>query len=393
MPSKPHVTSSTAFQPLFLKNKSPFETLFDSSPDYSLLKIFGCACWPNLCPYNSNKLQPRSLQCVFLGYNLRHKGYKCFHVSSSRLYISQDVIFQESIFPFPKSNSSFPFPGSTPPVTSPNSSLILGPYPSMLQHLSSTRLSNRSTAPSQAQSTPTASPIYHTPETSPNTLSPLQTDPSPGPSPHPSPNTTYESLNTSPSLPSPNYFPEPPPSSSALPSFTPNPPNTLTHPMLTRSKNNINKPKLPTDGTVRYPLPKALLAITNPISSLPEPTCFIVASKDPQWRKAINIEFVALLKNRTWARVLPHPKQNIVGCKWVFRIKRYAYGSIKRYKARLVAKGFHQQPGIDYDETYSPVIKPTAVRTVLSIAISAGWSVQQINIQNAFLHGKLSEDV
>jgi hypothetical protein len=67
--------------------------------------------------------------------------------------------------------------------------------------------------------------------------------------------------------------------------------------MLTLSKNNISKPKLPTDGTVRYPLPKALLATTDTISSLPEPTCFIVASKDPQWRKAMNIEFEALLKN------------------------------------------------------------------------------------------------
>jgi hypothetical protein len=277
-----------------LKNKSPFETLFNSSPNYSLLKIFGCACWPNLRPYNSNKLQPHSLQCVFLGYSLHHKGYKCFHVPSSRLYISRDVIFQESIFPFHKSNSSFPFLGSTPQITSPNSSSILGPHPSMLQHLSSTGLSNRSTAPSQAQSMPTASPIYHTPETGPNPSSPLQTDPSPGPSPHPSPNTPHESLNPSPSLPSLNYSPEPPPQSSALPSSTTNPPDTSTHPMLTRSKNNISKPKLPIDITVRYPLSKALLATTDPISSLPEPTCFTAASKDPQWLKAMNIEFEAL---------------------------------------------------------------------------------------------------
>ena len=77
----------------------------------------------------------------------------------------------------------------------------------------------------------------------------------------------------------------------------------------------------------------------------------------------------------------------------MFRIKRLADGSIEHYKAQLVAKGFHQQPGIDYDETYNPVIKPTMVHTVLSIAISTGWSVQQIGIQNAFLHGTLSEDV
>ncbi len=107
----------------------------------------------------------------------------------------------------------------------------------------------------------------------------------------------------------------------------------------------------------------------------------------------MNVEFDALLKNHTWTLVPPSPSQNIVGCKWVFRIKRNADGSIERYKARLVAKGFHQQPGVDYTETYSPVIKPTTVRTILSIAISAGWCIRQIDIQNAFLHGHLSEEV
>ena len=80
-------------------------------------------------------------------------------------------------------------------------------------------------------------------------------------------------------------------------------------------------------------------------------------------------------------------------CKWVFRIKRHVDGTIERYKARLVAKGFHQQFGVNYEETYSPVIKLTTVRTVLSIAISAGWKIHQIDIQNAFLHGTLFEEV
>jgi hypothetical protein len=163
--------------------------------------------------------------------------------------------------------------------------------------------------------------------------------------------------------------------------------------MTTRSKNNIIQPKIPTNGTVRYPLPKALLAASTTEPDLQEPTCFTLASKSPHLRRAMNLEFDALLKYCTWNLVPPLPNQNTICCKWVFRIKRHADGTVEHYKARLVAKAFHQQPGVDYDETYSPVIKPTTVHIVLSIAISAGWYIHQIDIQNAFLHGTLSEEV
>jgi hypothetical protein len=67
--------------------------------------------------------------------------------------------------------------------------------------------------------------------------------------------------------------------------------------------------------------------------------------------------------------------------------------TIDRYKARLVAKGVPSATGVDYGETYSPVIKPTTVRTVLSLAISAGWAIRQIDVNNAFLHDTLIEEV
>ena len=83
-----------------LQNHSPFEKLFQNSPNYNLLRVFGSACSPNFQPYNAYKLQPRSIKCVFLGYSLHHGGYKCLHVSTGCLYISRDVLFEESIFPF-----------------------------------------------------------------------------------------------------------------------------------------------------------------------------------------------------------------------------------------------------------------------------------------------------
>jgi hypothetical protein len=107
----------------------------------------------------------------------------------------------------------------------------------------------------------------------------------------------------------------------------------------------------------------------------------------------MNSEFDALLKNNTWCLVPSSEAKNVVDCKWVFRIKRKANGSLDWYKARLVAKGFHQQAGVDYSETCSPVVKLTVIRLVLSIAISSGWSIRKIDIQNAFLHGYLFEEV
>lgn len=104
-------------------------------------------------------------------------------------------------------------------------------------------------------------------------------------------------------------------------------------------------------------------------------------------------EFQALLSNHTWSLVPHSPSQNLVSCKWVFRTKSNTDGSLQRHKAWLVAKGFHQQKGVDYGETFSPVVKPSTIRLMLALSISTGWSVTQLDVQNAFLHGDLKEAV
>jgi hypothetical protein len=86
---------------LVLHHMSPIEKLFSTKHAYSFLRTFGCACWPHLRPYNTHKLAFRSKQCTFLGYSTNHKGYKCLDISTGRVYISRDVVFDETIFPFP----------------------------------------------------------------------------------------------------------------------------------------------------------------------------------------------------------------------------------------------------------------------------------------------------
>lgn len=107
----------------------------------------------------------------------------------------------------------------------------------------------------------------------------------------------------------------------------------------------------------------------------------------------MNDEFNALLSNHTWSLVPYNSKMNLVGCKWVYRVKQKSDGSIDRYKARLVAKGYSQKYGLDYDETFSPVVKPVTIRLVLSIAITKSWPIRQLDVKNAFLHGFIDRDV
>ncbi|KAF5480587.1 hypothetical protein F2P56_001323 [Juglans regia] len=142
------------------------------------------------------------------------------------------------------------------------------------------------------------------------------------------------------------------------------------------------------DGTVPYPSRKCLATTVTPSET---PTSYSAASKHSEWRDAMNQEYQALLQNHTWTVVPPNPSSNVLGCRWVYRTKLHADGSIKRRKVWLVAKGYHQQPDLDLHETFSPVVKALTIRLILSLAVARGWPLCQIDIQNAFLHGTLTD--
>jgi hypothetical protein len=125
----------------------------------------------------------------------------------------------------------------------------------------------------------------------------------------------------------------------------------------------------------------------------PVPTTVRKALADPNWRAAMQAEYDALLANRTWTLVPRPPRANVVTGKWVFKHKFRPDGSFDRYKARWVVRGFTQRAGIDFGETFTPVIKSGTVRTVLTIAANRNWPVNQLDVSNAFLHGHLAEQV
>jgi len=124
-----------------------------------------------------------------------------------------------------------------------------------------------------------------------------------------------------------------------------------------------------------------------------EPKTTKQALSDPTWLSAMQVKYDALLKNNTWSLVPLPSGRTPMGCKWVFRVKENPDGSVNKYKARLVAKGFHQKYGDNYTETFSPVIKPDTVRTILTLALSKKWPLKQLDVNNAFLNGSLTETV
>jgi hypothetical protein len=135
------------------------------------------------------------------------------------------------------------------------------------------------------------------------------------------------------------------------------------------------------------------LASISSLTLPPTPTTVRGALADPQWRRAREEEYDALQANHTWDLVPRHHGTNVVTGKWIFKLKLHADGSLERYKARYVLRGCTQCSRVDYYETFSPVVKPATIRTVLTLALSRDWPVHQLDVKNAFLHDTLTETV
>jgi len=292
-----------------LHNASPFSKLFGTQPDYSLLKVFGSLCYPLLRPYAQHKLSFRSKPCIFLGYCINQRGYRCFDPHSHKVFISRHVVFDEMKFPA----KDMPVSPGTCKLTVPDDTFITlpslpcstfpqlnPPSPPPVAHTDSTpsmQLPSPSPPPDPLHvPDPPMQPLPHSMSTDP--LNVPSFPPSPTASPHTqlsdSPQVSPPSSNTA------EAIPLPPPYPVLSPASPHDPPR-----MLTRSQTGHPKPKAFPDfhlyHSVKYPL-TAMQAIHLPI----EPNSYRQAALHPEWMSAMQCEFDALCTNRTWT-LCPRP--------------------------------------------------------------------------------------
>jgi hypothetical protein len=126
----------------------------------------------------------------------------------------------------------------------------------------------------------------------------------------------------------------------------------------------------------------------NPISY----TEAVQSNEHKQWMKAMKEELASLRENETWELVNRPVNAKVIQNCWVMRVKKSSDGNA-RFRARLVAKGYAQKPGIDYDETFSPVARYDTIRTLLAVAASEGMKIKQFDVKTAFLYGELEEEM
>lgn len=378
-----HALTSAAY----LINRVPSSTINFQTPFQALIKaivtpvvpnlpphVFGCVAFVHLHKHQRNKLTPRALRCVFLGYAAYQKGYRCFHPPSKRMFVTMDVIFHEDSMYFssgPELQKEY-----LEEVQSLEYDFLISIERELFEP-SNNLNGNEKERPELGNE-----------NSGELDLSGINLDHS------------SDECDDDPE----KEVGDQPPSESLAPQATDTPNQSPAKQLPPRQTRGIPKPTYEPElsSKVKYPmshyvsnhrLSESNKSFVNQLSTVSIPNSVQEALAEPRWKAAMNEEMKSLQKNETWELVDRPPGKKPAGCRWVYTVKHKSDGTIERFKARLVAKGYTQTYGIDYTNAFAPVVKINTVRVLLSLAANLDWPLQQFDVKNAFLHGELSEEV
>jgi len=315
---------------------TPYELWYKRKPNIEHLKVFGCLVYvhiPKEARPSYSKLKPRAWQGIFVGYTNSTNQYRIYNPIDQKIYISRDVTFDENKFYTTRNAENIDSRG--------------------LQFLEPNQETKTLEPPSQQ-------PNLHETQTSDDEFhEPL--------------------MDITPSTKMPNERTQP----------------QLNEEQHSRPKRNRRPPgewwKIHNQN--QHSDESALPIYVNETF---EPQTYkqaISGLEKEKWKDAMDDEIRSLKQNNTWKLTDLPAGRKPINCKWIYKIKQNAEGTIQRYKARLVAKGFSQIHGLDYDETFAPVAKFDSIRMILAIAAMEKLYIHQMDVKTAFLHGELEEDI
>ncbi|KAL3691463.1 hypothetical protein R1sor_005114 [Riccia sorocarpa] len=330
---------------------TPHEKFSGEKPDLEHLRSFGCRAFVLLGKHKRHKLEPKSIPCIMLGYDLESKGYRLYNPTVRKVIIARNVRFDESFICRKVDNFVSHIPVPTAPMTVPQ--VAMSPFHLVQDTVAVDPLQAEPTVPSSTAEPKTLSTPVDTRSTSPDIDEEADITNETDTTTSRSPNTRQQTAVT--------------------PAATP---STTSHRRTTR----ISKP--PSRFQDFYTFSVEL-----------EPESFQEAARHQHWISAMEDEMRSIHKNQTWTLApLPAGKTPITA-RWVYKIKEGGGGEPPVFKARLVARGFQQKAGLDYDETFAPVVKWTTLRCLVAIAAQQKWDLHHLDVKTAFLNGHLKEQV
>ncbi|GJT14077.1 retrotransposon protein, putative, ty1-copia subclass [Tanacetum coccineum] len=317
-----------------LEKKTPMDLWSGNPAKYEMLRIFGCVAYSHV---NQGKLKPRVIKCIFLGYPDGVKGYRLWRLDDvkPKIIISRDVVFNESLM-----------------------------YKNTLKGTGAADSGKEVEFEVELQGS--------------------RVEPTVDPYTRENPGNEDEEQDEGPQQQNlDNYV-----------LVRDRAKRTTTIPARYRDEGNVSLSR--PSGSKVDDMAAYAVAIAEE-EDTHEPITFqdaINSSEKDEWVCAMEEEMSSLKKNHTWELVDQPPGQKLASCKWLYKIKEGIEGVQKpRYKVRLVARGFTQRAGIDYNEVFSPVVRHTSIRVILSLTACEDYELEQLDVKTAFLHGNLEETI